>query len=147
MLARIVGIDNVVAIKEHVSDPGVLRKVYREFGERVVCFDGFGKTIQFWSLLWGAKARHTCWSWFDPKTDNQFMACMQSEDLKGAVQIINNEWPIAEAIARTGFQGYKYIMKLMGLPAGPVRIPGEEINQEQKEMIKNAVIQVGLLKK
>jgi dihydrodipicolinate synthase/N-acetylneuraminate lyase len=124
-----------------------LRKVYGEFGDRLVCFDGFGKTIQFWSLLWGATARHTCWSWFDPETDNQFMACMQSEDLKGAVQIINNEWPIAEAIARTGFQGYKYIMKLMGLPAGPVRIPGEEINQEQKEMIKNAVIQVGLLKK
>jgi 4-hydroxy-tetrahydrodipicolinate synthase len=147
MLKRIVDIDNVVGLKEHVSDPGVLRKVYGEFGDRLVCFDGFGKTIQFWSLLWGATARHTCWSWFDPETDNQFMACMQSEDLKGAVQIINNEWPIAEAIARTGFQGYKYIMKLMGLPAGPVRIPGEEINQEQKEMIKNAVIQVGLLKK
>jgi 4-hydroxy-tetrahydrodipicolinate synthase len=145
MLKRIVAIDSVVALKEHVSDPGVLRKVYGEFGERVVCFDGFGKTIQFWSLLWGAKARHTCWSWFDPETDNQFMACMQSEDLKGAVQIINNEGPIAEAIAHTGFQGYKYIMKLMGLPSGPVRIPGEAINPQQKEMIKKAVVQVGLL--
>jgi hypothetical protein len=36
-------------------------------------------------------------------------------------------------------------MKLMGLPSGPVRIPGEEINQKQKEMIKKAVIRVGLL--
>jgi 4-hydroxy-tetrahydrodipicolinate synthase len=147
MLNRIVSIDNVVALKEHVSDLGVLRKVYGEFGERVVCFDGFGKTMQFWSFIWGARARHTCWSWFDPETDNQFMACMQSGDLQGAVQIIKNEGPIAVAISHTGFQGYKYIMKLMGLPTGPVRIPGEEINQKQKEMIKKAVIRMGLIKK
>lgn len=147
VLCRIVDIENVVALKEHVSNPVTLHKVYREFGDRVVCFDGFGKTVQFWSLLWGAKARHTCWSWFDPDTDNRFMEYMKEGNLKGAVQIINDEWPIAEAIAQTGFQGYKYIMELMGLPSGPVRIPGEKINHEQKEMIKQAVIRIGLLEK
>lgn len=147
MLVRIVDIENVVALKEHVSDPGVLRKIYRELGDRVVCFDGFGKTFQFWSLLWGAKARHTCWSWFDPQTDDRFMECMHQGDLKEAVQIVNDEWPIAEAIGKTGFRGYKYIMELMGLPSGPVRIPGEEINDDQKRMIKDAVVQFGLLEK
>lgn len=145
MLRRIAALTDVIALKEHISDPGKLRKVYTEFGDQLVCFDGFGKTVQFWSLLWGARARHTCWSWFDPDNDNKFMSCMQSEDLTGAVQIILNEAPIADAIAHTGFQGYKYIMKLMGLPSGPVRIPGEAINKKQKEMIKKAVIRVGLL--
>lgn len=146
MLGRILGMENVVALKEHVTEPNVLRKVYREFGEKVVCFDGFGKTLQFWSLLWGAKARHTCWSWFDPRTDNRFMECMNQGDLKGAAQIVNDEGPISEAIGQTGFQGYKHIMKLMGLPSGPVRIPGEEISDLQKEMIREAVVRVGLLK-
>ncbi len=36
MLNRIVAIDNVVALKEHVSDPGVLRKVYGEFGAMII---------------------------------------------------------------------------------------------------------------
>jgi len=145
-LARIADIENVIAFKEHVSDPVTLGRVYREFGDKVVCFDGFGKTVQFWSLLWGAKGRHTCWSWFDPDTDNRFMASMNKGDLREAAEIINDEWPIAEAIGKTGFQGYKYIMKLMGLPSGPVRIPGEKISREQKEMIKRSVIRVGLLK-
>jgi dihydrodipicolinate synthase/N-acetylneuraminate lyase len=73
------------------------------------------------------------------------MEYMNEGNLKEAVQIINGEWPVAEAIAQTGFQGYKYIMKLMGLPSGPVRIPGEKISREQKEMIKKAVIRIGLL--
>ena len=145
LLKRIVSIDKVVGLKEHVSDPGVLRRVYGELGDKVACFDGFGKTVQFWSLQWGAKGRHTCWSWFDPDTDIRFMAYMNDKNFTGAIGIINNEWPIAEAIGQTGFQGYKYIMGLLGLPSGPVRIPGEGIDQDQKEMIRKAVIQVGLL--
>jgi hypothetical protein len=35
----------------------------------------------------------------------------------------------------------------MGLPTGPVRIPGEEIDQKQKEMIKQAAIQMGIIEK
>jgi len=146
MLIEIANIDNVVAIKEHVSDPGVLHKVYGALGEKVVCFDGFGKSVQFWSIQWGAKARHTCWSWFDPDTDNLFFQSVKDGNLNKAAQIINAEWPVAEAIIKTGFQGYKYIMELMGLPSGPVRIPGENINEQQKEMIKKAIIQFGLLK-
>lgn len=146
MLLRITDIDKVVSLKEHVNDPGVLRKIYRELGEKVVCFDGFGKTTQFWSLQWGAKARHTCWSWFDPETDNRFIHHMESGNLNEAAQIVNNEWPIAEAIVETGFRGYKYLMELMGLPSGPVRIPGEKINEMQKERIKRAAVQIGLVK-
>lgn len=145
MLIRITDIDNVLSIKEHVSDPGVLQRIYRELGDKVNCFDGFGKTIQFWSLQWGAKARHTCWSWFDPDSDNQFVKHIDDGNLNEASLIVNREWPVAEAIVETGFQGYKYIMELVGLPSGPVRIPGEMINEKQKEMIRRAVIQVGLL--
>ncbi|MBN1849818.1 MAG: dihydrodipicolinate synthase family protein [Deltaproteobacteria bacterium] len=146
MLHRIVAIDNVVALKEHISDPGSLRKVYRELGDKVVCFDGFGKTVQFWSMQWGAKARHTCWAWFDPDREIKFFTHIENGNLNNAAEIVNDEWPIAEAIAKTGFQGYLYIMELMGLPSGPVRIPGERLNERQKEMVKNAVNRIGLLR-
>jgi len=145
MLSMILDIEDVVGLKEHVYDPLTLYKVYQKFGNKVACFDGFGKTVQFWSLQWGAQARHTCWSWFDPDLDMRFTKCMQNGDLSEAVRIINSEWPVAEAICTTGFQGYKYIMELMGLPAGPVRIPGEELTEAKKRLIEESMIQIGLL--
>lgn len=145
MLSRIVNIDNVIGLKEHVNDPVTLQKVYKEFGEKVACFDGFGKTVQFWSLLWGAKGRHTCWSWFDPASDIRFVEYLRTGKLNEAAAIVNAELPVAEAICQTGFQGYKYLMELRGLPAGKSRIPGEELSPEQKRMVENASLQIGLV--
>mgnify|MGYP000212135085 CR=1 FL=1 len=145
MLSRIADIENIVGLKEHVPDPLRLHTIYRKFGENLACFDGFGKTLQFWSMQWGAQGRHTCWSWFDVESDIRFVDSLQRGDLSEAADIINAEWPVARAICNTGFRGYKYIMQLMGLPAGPVRIPGETLSAEQKIMIENAVKEIGLL--
>ena len=145
MLARIISIENVVGLKEHVPDPLTLQKVYSTFGKKVACYDGFGKTLQFWSLQWGASGRHTCWSWFDPERDIEFVNVIESGDLNRAAAIIISEWPVAEAISQTGFQGYKYIMKRMGLPAGPCRIPGEELTRHHEELLDDAISKLGLL--
>ena len=145
MLEKIMDLDWVAGLKEHVPDPVTLQRIYQAFGHRVACFDGFGKTMQFWSLQWGAQGRHTCWSWFDPDSDLQFYDAIQQEDYKTALDIVNSEWPVARAISATGFQGYKYLMNLRGLPAGPCRIPGEELTTTHQTMLEQAARQVGLI--
>ena len=145
MLEKIMALDWVAGLKEHVPDPVTLQRVYQTFGHRVACFDGFGKTMQFWSLQWGAQARHTCWSWFDPDSDQRFVAAMQHRDYQAAMDIVNAEWPVARAISVTGFQGYKYLMNLKGLPAGPSRIPGEELTTAHQSILEQAAREVGLI--
>lgn len=144
-LQRIIEIENVVCLKVHVPDPCVMQDIYGNFGTKVACFDGFGKSLQFWSLIWGATARHTCWSWFDPLHDKEFFDSVKSGDYAKAVALLNKEWPLAHTIRQTGFAGYKEVMRILGLPSGPVRIPGEELNEPQKKMIEHAVREIGLL--
>ena len=145
LLDRITDIDNVIGMKEHVKDPLTLHMVYQRLGKKVSCFDGHGKTVQIYSRRSGARARHTCWAWFDPQRDMLFEKYLGQDDLSRAVDVIYSEWPIAEAICQSGFQGYKYIMKRMGLASGPCRIPGEELNRHHEELLDNALRMMGFL--
>lgn len=144
-LQRIIEIDNVVCIKVHVPDPCIMQTIYQDFGDKIASYDGFGKTKQFWSLIWGASGRHTCWSWFDPANDQKFYDSVKNGDYAQAISLINWERPVVAAVRQTGFAGYKEIMRLVGVPAGPVRIPGEELSIPQKKMIKTAVEKIGLI--
>ncbi|MBN3040084.1 MAG: dihydrodipicolinate synthase family protein [Candidatus Omnitrophica bacterium] len=145
-LDKIVSLDCVVGIKTHEEDPYKRHELYSRYGSDYICFDGMGKTNQFWSLTWGACARHSCWSWFDPVTDQKFTRAVKSGEHKEALAIIDKEWPVVDAILSTGFAGYKEIMRLVGLPSSSVRIAGSDISSQEKEMIKKAAIKSGLLK-
>lgn len=146
LVEQILAIENVVGYKSHETEPWTRQELYRRFGGRAVCFDGLGKTDQLWSLCWGAKARHTCWSWFDPKRDQRFVDLINKGDIKAAVVLVNEEWDFVNAILSTGFHGYKIAMGLLGLPSGPVRIPGGNTDLQGREMVKNALIKMGYLK-
>ena len=137
-LKQISEVDNVVGIKEHSTDPGYRHKVYEMLGNTLPCFDGFGKTSQMWSLLWGAKGRHTCWSWFDPISDQIFTSSVINGQIQRAAAIARREWPITKAIIETGLAGYKRIMELSGLPGGPVRIPGQGIDTHGVNLVDRA---------
>lgn len=142
---RIVSIDNVVGLKEHAEDPNVRREIYQRLGGKVVCFDGFSKATQLWARAWGAKARHTCWSWFDPLGDQEFTTLMDEGRLEQAQKVVDREWPLAKALITAGFHGYKTVMGFMGLPTGPARIPGGCIDDHDRETLRKAMIAAGLL--
>jgi len=144
-LSKVVALDCVVGIKTHEEEPWKRHEIYTRFGEDLICFDGMGKTNQLWSLIWGARARHTCWSWFDPKTDQEFTRFVRQGEIGEAVEIVNREWPIVNAILSTGFHGYKAIMGFLGLPTGPVRAPGGIISDVEKQMIKEALVNTGYI--
>lgn len=144
-LERISEIDNVVCLKLHMADPCSRQAAYEAFGNRIACYDGLHKPLQLWSLVWGATARHTNWSWFDPEHDQKFFDLVKAGDYTAAVKLVEREWPLANAIRQTGYRGFKEVMHLIGLPGRKCRIPGEELNDQEKAMIKNAVQQIGLI--
>lgn len=130
---------NVRGFKVHTADPGHLREQYALLKKNnLSSFDGFGKTLQFWTLQWGASARHSCWSWFEPEVDNLFFTSIKNKDFKTAVRIVDRESSIVKIIRATGYPGYKYLMELSGLPNSKSRIPGEKLNPKLKLLIKKA---------
>lgn len=123
--------------KLHTQDLNHLKNQY-EILKKKICFDGFGKTTQFWTLQWGAKAMHSCWSWFEPEVDFKFYKLMKKKKFNDALKIINRETPIIDAIRSSGFPGYKELMRLTGLPQTKSRIPGETLSKKNKTVIIKA---------
>ncbi len=136
----------IEAFKVHTPDPGHLKNQYNLIRKKTASFDGFGKTLQFWSLQWGATARHSCWSWFEPNIDNKFFKYMINKKFKEAIKIINRETPIIDVIRITGFPGYKELMRLSGLPYSKSRIPGEKLSLNQRKLISKAYKQIKKIK-
>ena len=132
---------SVIGFKLHTQDLNHLKNQY-EILKRKTCFDGFGKTTQFWTIQWGAKAMHSCWSWFEPEVDLKFFKFMKKKNLSEALQIINRETPIIDAIRLSGFPGYKELMRLTGLPHTSSRIPGEKLSKKNKKLINKAFRQI-----
>ena len=127
----------VFGFKLHTQDLNHLKNQYQKLNKKI-CFDGFGKTTQFWTLQWGAKAMHSCWSWFEPEIDIRFFNLMKKRKFEKALKIINRETPVINAIRNTGFPGYKELMRLIGLPYTKSRIPGERLSSANKIIIKKA---------
>ena len=131
-LSQVMSINRVDGIKAHSPDPCSIHTIYNMFSKSKLCFDGFGKTLQFWSLKWGANARHTCWSWFDSNSDQDFFNSMAGSDYKRATDIIEREWKLAKEIKKTGFAGYKEIMRINGqIPNNLTRIPGLRVSKSE----------------
>ena len=138
-LREIMAIKRIEGIKAHSPDPSSINMIYRNFSGSKFCFDGFGKTLQFWSMQWGAKARHTCWSWFDSVTDQKFYDSMIGRDYLSATQIIDKEWNLAMEIKKTGFAGYKEIMRLINLNENNLtRVPGLKVIKEDSQNLETA---------
>ena len=85
---------------------------------------------------------HSCWSWFEPEIDIKFFNLMKKKKFEKALNIINRETPIINAIRNTGFPGYKELMRLKGLPFTKSRIPGEKLSKANKIIIKRAFKQI-----
>lgn len=138
-LDLIAQLDSVKGIKAHSSDPNALRELYKRYSNSHMCFDGFGKTMQFWSFEWGANARHTCWSWFDSRSDQEFYESLISTDFARALKIVEREWVIAKEIIKTGFAGYKELMRINEIIDNNLtRVPGLTVSKIESQNLLRA---------
>ena len=101
-------------------------------------FDGFGKILQFWSIRWGAKARHSCWSWFDIENDLKFYPSVKNGDFDIANNLISRELEVAQSIRNSGFAGYNYLISKRGFKCSPVRQPGEKLTKDDINSLDKA---------
>ncbi len=136
---------SIVGFKLHTQDINHLKNQYQILKNKI-CFDGFGKTTQFWTLQWGARAMHSCWSWFEPEFDIKFFQLMKKNYFNKALKIVNRETPIIDAIRNSGFPGYKELMRLSGLPFSKSRIPGEKLSSKNKMIISKAFKEIKQIK-
>jgi len=136
----------IEGFKVHTQDLNHLKNQYEIIKNKKVCFDGFGKTTQFWTLQWGAKAMHSCWSWFEPEVDLKFFQFMKKKKFEKALKIIFRETPVINAIRSSGFPGYKELMRLGGLPNTKSRIPGEKLSNKNKNLINKAFKEIKKIK-
>ena len=134
--------NSIHSFKLHSPDPGYMKETYLLIKNKTASFDGFGKTLQFWSLTWGAKARHSCWSWFEPKADQLFFNYMMKRNYKKAISIMEREWPIISVIRKTGYSGYKFLMHLNGMKLSKSRLPGDFLTKKDMKEIKVAYKQL-----
>ncbi len=146
-LERISQIENIVCLKIHMADPCARQAIYSTLGQKVASYDGLHKPLQLWSLIWGASARHTNYAWFDPDHEENFFNFVKEGSYEKAIDLVNKEWPLANVIRLTGYRGFKEVMRIVGLPSGPVRIPGEQLSDHHKKIILEAVTETGITTK
>ena len=137
---------SIVGFKLHTQDLNHLKNQYENLKKNYICFDGFGKTTQFWTLQWGARAMHSCWSWFEPEFDIKFFQLMKKNNYNKSLKIVNRETPIINAIRDSGFPGYKELMRLSGLPFSNSRIPGEKLSFKNRLIISKAFKEIKKIK-
>ena len=124
-LSIVASMPNCFGVKVHNPDILSFINQYQTLGSLVSMFDGFGKTLQLYSLSNGGSSRHSCWSWFDPINDASFYSAVTGGDFQLAHTIIQREWPIAQLIKQSGFLGYNYLISKNGFNFSRVRQPGE----------------------
>ena len=88
---RISDMTYCMGIKVHNPDLLSMNSQYQLLSQKTSMFDGFGKILQFWSIQWGATARHSCWSWFDIENDLKFFPAVKNKEFDFANYLISRE--------------------------------------------------------
>jgi len=142
ILNKILKIKNIIALKEHNKSLKTRNKIYNEFSKKVVCFDGFSKSDFISSYKYGATAKHSNFSWFEPKWDRLFIKLLKDKKFNAAKKMCGVEKIIKDAIILTGYAGYKELVKNNKIISNQAftRMPGCNLNIKQKKMIKKAYL-------
>ena len=90
-LAKILANKKIVALKEHSKSLKSRNKIYKKFGKKLIFYGGFSKADFISSYIHGARAKHSNFSWFEPKWDRLFMKCLKDKRYKLAKKMCDIE--------------------------------------------------------
>lgn len=137
ILTKILKNKKIIALKEHNKSLKSRNKIYKKFGNKLDCYDGFSKEDFISSYKSGARAKHSNFSWFDPKWDKLFMKFLKNNNFSMAKKMCQIENCIKESIIKTGYAGYKELIKLNKIinVSGFTRMPGCNINENHKKIL------------
>lgn len=140
ILEKILSNKKIIALKEHNKILKTRNKIYKKFGKKLVCYDGFSKLDFVSSYKNGASAKHSNFSWFEPEWDRLFIKLLKEKKYHLIKKFCEIEDIIKKIIISTGYAGYKELIKNKNIlnVHGYTRMPGCNLTKKQRDLIKKS---------
>jgi 4-hydroxy-tetrahydrodipicolinate synthase len=146
-VARLAEIKNIVGIKEASTVDQVSEIIELTKGKDFVVFSGNdNQTLPILAL--GGVGVISVASNVAPKLVSEMVRAFRKGKVEEARELHYRLSPLFKALfLETNPAPVKAALEMMGLPAGPPRLPLVEISQQNREILRKVLIDLGLLKK
>ncbi len=148
LVARLAEVENVVAYKDGSADLRLWARIRAKLKDRVVWVGGVGDDMVHTYFAAGAEGFTSSVANFMPQVALDLYQAASSGDFARARTIFEDKIQDFYAL-RAKKRGYevssvKTAMELCGLPAGPVRPPLVELNEQEREGVRQLVERLNL---
>ncbi|PSO00291.1 4-hydroxy-tetrahydrodipicolinate synthase [Candidatus Marsarchaeota G2 archaeon BE_D] len=146
-LKRIAQLDRLVGMKYTTTDfQSFLEALYELKSDKFSVMIGSDSMI-FQAIQAGGDGAVTGLANIAPKECVQIYSQLKAGNTDTALRIQKEIFPLAQAMGIGDFPAaLKEMANMLGLKAGPVRRPLQPLNQEQRQIVRNALLSSGLLK-
>lgn len=147
LVDRLADIDNVVGMKLEGGDRFYSHQVVRKTRDRLAIIGDWGPEAWLFSCEYGVPANIAGMGQYAPKLEVQAWNDLRNGRLAEARRLINDVLtPYWTAwIGMDWVAAMKVSMEFVGLPASPMRPPNAQLTTEQREQLKQAMLELGLL--
>jgi len=147
LVDRLADIDQVVGLKMEGGDRGYGREVVQRTRGRLAIIGDWGPEDFFFSHEYGVSANITGIGQFAPSIALQFWNHLDGGELKQARRLANDVLSpyYARAASMDWVAAMKASMEFVGLPPSPVRPPNAQLTAEQREQLRQTMMETGLL--
>jgi len=147
ILKRIAQLDRLVGMKYTTTDfQSFLEALYEVRSDKFSVMIGSDSMI-FQAVQAGGDGAVTGLANIAPRECVQIYSHLKAGDADSALSIQKKLFPLAQAMGIGDFPAaLKEMANMLGLKAGPVRRPLQPLNQEQRQIVRNALLSSGLLK-
>jgi len=147
LVDRLADIDHVVALKLEGGDRFYAQSLIRKTRDRLVVIGDWGPEAWFFAHEYGMQANIAGMGQYTPKLEVQVWNDMQEGRLAEARETINEVmtpfWTVWKGMDWVA--AMKASMEFVGLPASPMRPPNAQLTMEQREQLRQAMHELGLL--
>jgi 4-hydroxy-tetrahydrodipicolinate synthase len=167
LMERLSKIDNIIAVKDNASNvEAYALKALMIDPENMVLLNGYGELHYIGSAAYGYRYRGfvTFIGNFAPASSYTVYKAVEAHDFNKALEALRQQIPIWSLLGKfsqkrgsisvipEGFRtNYMYMsvgkaaMDLVGLHGGPLRLPCEDLTNEEKQEVKAALKEMGVI--
>ena len=149
-IVELAKVDNIVALKEASSDVDKVSKtmkLLRDEGleDEIVILSGSNElTLPLMSI--GARGVVSASANIDPRTMVQMVNCILDGNYDQALEFHYKQYDLIKALfIETSPAPAKEALKMMGMPAGPLRLPLVPMLEENKVILRKALEDAGII--
>ena len=167
LMARLAKIDNIIALKDNATNAADYAfKALTIDSEDVVMINGLGDIHYVGSAAYGSKYRGfvNFFGNFAPTLSYAVYEAVKEENFKKALEALRKQLPVWSLLAKFNKKresisvipeclrvNYMYMglgkaaMDIVGLHGGPLRLPMEDLTDEERQELKSALKETGVI--